>query len=186
MENNPEEIKNKDHYLNVLKQEILAVTNGGENNDTVFLHNDLYIDSHGRIATEPFFYNPAYDPETQQFTISRLIPSPDRYDFKSMQDYVMHENSDIIYGFNTSWQANLKGCLPVEERIFSNTQEVEQISRFITDGLRLSDDEAIKVLRKHRIRLKSDYGIDNGDIPSGKFMEMAKIIFNKIFHDIDE
>jgi hypothetical protein len=182
MENNPEKIKNKDHYLNLLKQEILAITSGGENNDTVFLHNDLYIDTQGRITTEPFYYNPAYNPDTKQFTISRLIPSSKSGGFNSRQDYVTHENSDIIYGFNTTWQGSLDGCLPVEESIFSTTKEVEQISRYIADGLRLPEQEATKVLRKHRIRLKSDYGIDNGDIPPGRM----KRLIDKIIHDIDE
>jgi hypothetical protein len=178
--------KPKDYYLELLKQEILAITNDGENNDAVYLHNDLMFNSKGILLTESKYYNPTYDPETQQFTISRLIPSPTGVDYNFMQDYVIAENSDVIYGFITEWQAELSNCLPVEERVFSSANEVEAIGRFIADGLRLPEQEAIKLLRKHRKRLKSAYGIDNGDIPSGKFMEMAKIIFNKIFHEIEE
>jgi hypothetical protein len=182
MENNPENVKDKYYYLELLKQEILAITNSGKNNDAVYLHNDYVVGMNGIIFSEAKYYNPAYDPETQQFTISRLIPSPKSGEFNSMQDYVTQENSDNIYCFTAIWQGHLDGCLPVEERIFSNTQEVEQISRYIADGLRLSEQEATKVLRKHRKRLKSDYGIDNGDIPPGRM----KRLIDKIIHDIDE
>ncbi len=181
MENNPEKLNNKDYYLLRLKEEIISFTNNGQNNDIVIIHNDYEMDSKCRIITVAKLFNPTYDAENQQFTISRLIPSPNRGEFASMLDYSFHENSDSIYCKQIQWDGHLDGHLPIREKLFSTADEIEYVFRCL-DGRQLADEEATKVLRKHRKRLKSEYGIDNGNIPPGKFRRLL----DRIFHDIEE
>jgi hypothetical protein len=182
MENNPNKVKDKDYYLNSLKNEILKITKNGEDSNNVFLHNDYELDSKGHLVTIAKYFNPIYNAEKGEFSINRLIPTPGRSEFASRLEYSFHENSDIIYCKQCRWDGHLDGQLPVREKTYSTAEEVEYVSRCISDGLRLSEQEATKVLRKHRIRLKSDYGIDNGDIPPS----LMKRLIDKIIHDIDE
>lgn len=182
MENNPEKVKDKDYYLGRLKQEILNITDHGECNNNVYLHNDYELDSRGNLVTIAKYFNPKYNPENGEFTIERLIPAPGRSEFASRLEYSFHEESDYVYCRQCIWNGNLDGRLPIREKAYSTAEDVEYVFRCISDGLHLEEAQAQKLLRKHRKRLKSDYGIDNGDIPPSRM----KRLIDKIIHDIDE
>ena len=180
MENNPNKVKDKGYFLRLLKEEIAALTNYGQNENIVIVHNNYQMNSEGSLVTIAKYYNPMYDPETQLYTISRLIPYPGGT-FASRLEYSLHDNSDLIYCQQTEWGGNLDGCLPVKEKLYTTKEEIEHVFRFLY-GLQLPEEEAEKVLRKHRKSLKKHYGVDNGNIPPGKF----KRLLDRIFHDIDE
>lgn len=183
MENKPNKPKDNEYFLDLLKKEIIAVTNNGEVEDAVFEYNGYEI-INGQLNLGAKYYNPRYKEETGFYEIHRLLPSPKSGMFNNSLIYAFHENSSTILSRSVRWDGNLDGCNPNPDREYNTPEQIEACSRLICDGLSPPDDQAAKILRRHYKYLKKHFK-QEVEVPPSAIGRKIKNILDKILHDIE-
>ncbi|MBP9813522.1 hypothetical protein KBC51_03750 [Candidatus Saccharibacteria bacterium] len=144
----PNKEKDNNHYLSLLRQEIDWATENGKNKDIVYLHGCKLFNT--RVNREG-----AYE-------IERLIPPYDKLgEFPSKVVYCLAENSTSIFRKEWLWDGNPDGVRELATMVYDLNENVENISRFVLDGLRLDEEESQKYLKKHRKIMNQHYGEDH-------------------------
>jgi hypothetical protein len=82
-------------------------------------------------------------------------------EFITKSVYSLAENSTSVFWKEWSWEGNLDGVREFSSVVYNITEDVENISRFVLDGLRLDEEESQKYLKKHRKIMNQHYGEDH-------------------------